>query len=149
MKFRGLSLALVLPLATMAGHVVASDYGTPEEARAMLESTVAMLQADKVGTLAMINAGEIMDRDLYPYCGGPDGMFTAHPNPDLLGRSLRELQDKEGTAFGETLYAEAAEGEIAEVSYMWPRPGETDPVQKVAYVTMVDDQVCAVGFYQE
>lgn len=142
-------MALAVPLVAMAGHGLASDYGTPEEARAMLESTVAMLQADKVGTLAMINAGEIMDRDLYPYCGGPDGMFTAHPNQELLGRSLRDLEDKEGTAFGEALYAEAAEGDIAEVPYMWPRPGETEPVQKVAYVTQVDDQVCAVGYYED
>jgi hypothetical protein len=32
---------------------------------------------------------------------------------------------------------------------MWPRPGEDEPVQKVAYVTKVDDQVCGVGYYQE
>jgi hypothetical protein len=31
---------------------------------------------------------------------------------------------------------------------MWPRPGQTDPVQKVVYVTKVGDQVCAVGYYQ-
>jgi hypothetical protein len=31
---------------------------------------------------------------------------------------------------------------------MWPRPGATEPVQKVSYVTKVGDQVCAVGYYK-
>jgi hypothetical protein len=31
---------------------------------------------------------------------------------------------------------------------MWPRPGTTDPVQKVSFVTKVGDQVCAVGYYK-
>ena len=31
---------------------------------------------------------------------------------------------------------------------MWPRPGQTENVKKVAYVTKVGDQVCAVGYYQ-
>lgn len=30
---------------------------------------------------------------------------------------------------------------------MWPRPNETEPVQKIAYFTKVGDQVCAVGYY--
>jgi hypothetical protein len=32
---------------------------------------------------------------------------------------------------------------------MWPRPGGTDPVQKVAYVTKIGDQVSAVGYYKQ
>jgi hypothetical protein len=31
---------------------------------------------------------------------------------------------------------------------MWPRPGETEPIQKSSYVTRVDDLVCAVGYYE-
>jgi hypothetical protein len=31
---------------------------------------------------------------------------------------------------------------------MWPRPGTTDPVQKISYVTKIGDQVCAVGYYK-
>ena len=84
--------------------------------------------------------------DDYPYCGGPDGNFTAHPK--LVGKSLKELKDKAGRALGEEIYAEAKEGVIAEVNYMWPRPDQTEPVQKVACFTKVGDQVCAVGYYK-
>jgi hypothetical protein len=43
----------------------------------------------------------------------------------------------------------AQSSKIAEVSYMFPRPGpDKRPVQKVAYVTKVGDQVCLVGYYK-
>ncbi|MBI5069627.1 MAG: hypothetical protein HZB56_15435 [Deltaproteobacteria bacterium] len=42
----------------------------------------------------------------------------------------------------------AQEGKTAQVDYVWPRPGETEPVAKTSYVTRVGDQVCAVGHYR-
>jgi signal transduction histidine kinase len=144
-----------LPIVAAAALVLsggvawaAGEYGTPAEAKAMLEKAVAAIQADQAQALEMFTKGEggFKDRDLYPYCGGPDGVFTAHPS--LAGKSLMDLKDKNGKALGQEVYAAAKEGEIAEVSYVWPRPGESDPVQKVAYVTKVGDQVCAVGYYQ-
>lgn len=122
--------------------------GTPAAAKAMLERVVVALKADKARALVMFTKGEggFMDGDLYPYCGGPDGYFTAHPT--LLGMSLKGLKDKDGKPLGKELYAVAEEGRISEVSYLWPRPGQTDPVEKVAYVTRIGDQVCAVGYYK-
>lgn len=141
--------ALPLLFALATGAAFASDYGTPEEAQAMLERAVAAVEADQEAALASFVAGEpeYKEKDLYVYCGGPDGNFTAHPS--LVGKSLKELKDKAGNALGEEIYANAKTGEITEVSYMWPRPEETDPVEKVAYVTMVGDQICAVGYYKQ
>lgn len=136
-------------LATGLGSAMAAEeYGTPAEAKAMLEKAVAAVKQDKSAALEMFSNGEggFKEKDLYPYCGGPDGNFTAHPS--LVGKSLKDLKDKAGKAFGEEIYAEAEVGKITEVPYMWPRPGETEPVQKVAYVTEVEDQVCAVGYYK-
>jgi signal transduction histidine kinase len=130
------------------GTAAAAEYGTPAEAKAMLEKAVAAVKADKPKALAMFTKGEggFKDRDLYPYCGGPDGNFTAHPT--LVGKSLKDLKDKAGKPLGEEVYAKAKDGSIAEVAYVWPRPGQTDPVAKVAFVTKVSDQVCAVGYYK-
>ncbi len=141
-------LALALPAILLAGSVWAADYGTPAEAKAMLEKVVAGMKKDKAKTLEEINKGEagFKDRDLYPYCGGPDGKFTAHPK--LVGQSLKDLKDKAGKALGEEVYKVAQEGKISEVTYMWPRPGEDKPVEKVAYVTKIGDEVCAVGYYK-
>ncbi|GAM10323.1 hypothetical protein OR1_02612 [Geobacter sp. OR-1] len=128
--------------------VFAGNFGTAGEAKAMLEKSVAALKANKAEALAKFSKGEggFKDRDLYPFCGGPDGIFTAHPS--LVGKSLKDLKDKAGKPLGKEIYAAAKEGAIAEVSYMWPRPGTTEPVQKQSYVTKVGDQVCAVGYYK-
>ncbi len=145
--FAKLTLALAI-LAAAATARAAGDFGTPQEAKAMLEKAVAALKADKAGALQKFTKGEggFKDRDLYPFCGGADDLFTAHPT--LVGKSLRDLKDKAGKPLGEEIYKTAKEGQIGEVSYMWPRPGTQDPVQKVSYVTKVGDQVCAVGYYK-
>jgi len=144
----------LLLLATMVGALTASaawaagEFGTADEAKAMLTKASAAVKADKAAALAQFAKGEggFKDRDLYPFCGGPDGTFTAHPT--LTGKSLKDLKDKTGKALGEEIYSTAKEGEIKEVSYMWPRPGQTDPVQKVSFVTKIGDQTCAVGYYK-
>ena len=127
---------------------VAADFGTAAEARSMLDKAMAAVKADKAKALGDFNKGEggFKDRDLYPFCAGPDGNFTAHPA--LAGKSMKELKDKNGKAMGEEMLTVAQEGKVTEVEYMWPRPGATDPVQKISYVTKVGDQVCGVGYYK-
>jgi signal transduction histidine kinase len=126
----------------------AGEFGTSAEAKAMLDKAATAVKANKAEALAKFAKGEggFKDRDLYPFCGGPDGNFTAHPV--LNGKSMKELKDKTGKAIGEEMYKTASEGKVSEVDYLWPRPGATDPVQKVTYVTKVGDQVCGVGYYK-
>lgn len=137
-----------LAASLLAAGLAHADFGTAAEARTMLEKAVTAVKADKAKALGQFAKGEggFKDRDLYPFCGGPDGNFTAHPS--LTGKSLKDLKDKAGKALGAEIYASATEGKIGEVAYMWPRPGSTEPVQKVTYITKVGDQVCAVGYYK-
>jgi signal transduction histidine kinase len=132
----------------VSGPTLAAEYGTAAEAKAMLEKAVAEVKKDKAAALAKFNKGEggFKDRDLYPFCVGPDGNFTAHPT--LSGKSAKDLKDKAGKPIGAEMYSKAQEGKIDELSYMWPRPGGTEPVQKVSYYTKVGDQICAVGYYK-
>jgi len=150
MKKLSFVFAAALSVVAVAGvaTAVAAEFGTAAEAKAMLERAVAAVKADKAKALAMFAKGEggFKDRDLYPFCGGPDGNFTAHPS--LTGKSLKDLKDKAGKPLGQDIYKVAQAGKISEVSYMWPRPGSTEPVQKVTFVTKVGDQVCAVGYYK-
>jgi len=147
---RKLYVTLALPMIyfAWAATALAAEFGTATEAQSMLQRAATAIQADKAKALDMFTkgGGGFKDRDLYPYCGGPDGKFTAHPS--LVGQSLKDLKDKTGKAFGTEIYTVAEVGKIKEVSYMWPRPGQTDPVQKSAFVTKVADQICAVGYYK-
>ena len=140
------ALFVIVAVATLVA--AQAQYGTAAEAKAMLEKAVGAVKANKTKALAEFTKGEggFKDRDLYPFCGGPDGNFTAHPT--LTGKSLKELKDKAGKGLGAEMYKVATEGKISEVSYMWPRPGQTEPVKKELYFTKVGDQICAVGFYK-
>jgi len=140
--------ALSVMVVVGVAAAVAAEYGTSAEAKAMLEKAVAAVKKDKAKALEMFAKGEggFKDRDLYVFCGGPDGNFTAHPK--LTGKSLKNLKDKAGKPLGQEIYQTAQAGKISQVSYMWPRPGSDKPVQKVTYVTKVDDEVCAVGYYK-
>ena len=147
-KFRVTSVVLVLALA--AFPVLAQQSGSAAEAKDMLEKVVSAMKANQAQTIEKINKGEFKKDDLYPYCGGPDGNYSAHgANASLVGQNLKDVKDKSGKPFGQELYKEAQAGKVSEVSYMWPRPGETEPVQKIAYVTKVGDQICAVGYYKQ
>jgi Cache domain len=142
--------AAVLALSPMA-FAQPAKFGTPAEAKAMLEKAVAAVKADKTKALAMFNNGEggFKDRDLQPFCFNKgDGKLVAATNPSLLGTDTRTLKDKTGKAFGEENYKAAIDGKITEVSYMFPRPGETEPAQKTSFLTGVGDLGCGVGYYK-
>jgi signal transduction histidine kinase len=148
---RKLLLTSAIALSVAAGAASATEFGTADEAQAMLEQAIVALEADQAAALAAFNAGEapFKDRDLYVFCGGEDGLFTAHgANASLIGVSMADLNDKAGKPLGASLYDAGIAGEINTVEYMWPRPNEETPVTKVSFVTKVADQTCAVGYYQ-
>jgi signal transduction histidine kinase len=93
------------------------------------------------------------DRDLYPFCFRlADGKYVANPALAVIaGTNTHTLKDATGKVFGEELYAGAQkpEGQVTEVSYMFPRPGTTAPaLPKVSFVTRVGDLGCGVGYYK-
>ena len=133
-----------------SGGALAAEYGTAEEASAMLDRVVVAMKADPVAALAKFNAGnaEFRDRDLYPFCIGADGKTTAHADAAQLGQPVHDLNDVEGKAFGEEILKVSEEGKINEVTYNWPKPGSQEPLPKVSFVTKIADQTCGVGYYK-
>ena len=92
----------------------------------MLERAVAAVKADKPAALKAFTADAdgFKDRDLYVFCGGPDGKTSAHgANPARIGTAFCEVVDKAGKNFGAELCM-AKEGEFSVVEYVWPRPGD-------------------------
>jgi len=148
-----ISAAAVTALAFASAAFAQQQLGTAQEARAMLDRAVAAVKADKLVALARFNKGAdgFKDRDLYPFCFNlSDGKFVAAIE-QLIGTDTRALKDPTGKVFGPELYdaAQKPEGQITEVSYMFPRPGaDTRPVPKVTFVTKAGDLGCGVGYYK-
>ena len=115
----GIRRHLVLS-TTIAG--TEGQFGSKEDARAMLQRAVAAVKENKDEALAKFNKGEdgFKDRDLYVFCANAsDGVLTAHPY--LKGENLKEIVGKKGFPLGQEIMQKATEAEIKEVSYWWPR----------------------------
>ena len=147
--------ATVLAAATMFAAVLmtasagAADYGTAAEASAMLGQAVIEMKADPAAAIEKFNDpdGAFRDRDLYVFCANvSDGVLIAHPK--IIGTDLRTVKDVNGKPFGAEMLDGAREGEITEVSYMWPRPDSEEPVKKNSYVTRLGEHICGVGYYE-
>jgi signal transduction histidine kinase len=133
-----------------AASVPAAQFGTAEEAKAMLERVIAAVKEDKAKALDMFNKGEggFKDRDLYVACAkASDGIVTAHPY--LKGEHLGDIKGKKGYPVGQEMMQKATEGTIREVTYWWPRPGSDKPLEKITFYTKVGDQICSVGYYKD
>ena len=143
--------AVSLIVLCTAASLAAAEFGTLEEAKAMLEKAVAAVKQDKANALDAFNAGEagFKDRDLYVWCANAsDGIMTAHPYGQK-GKQLRDIKGYHGAPFGETIMQDATEAAIKQTTYWWPRPGTDQPLEKTAFYTKVSDQICGVGFYKE
>lgn len=151
------TLGAMLALASVA-FAQKGEFGTAEEAKALLVKAVAAVKADKakgLETIAKVDGG-FRDRDLYPYCFNiSDGTLHPFANPNLkavFGKDYRTLKDPKGFNFGQAIFdmvTKKPEGEINVVGgMMLPKPGpDTTPVAKTVYVTKVGDLGCGVGYY--
>jgi Single Cache domain 2 len=146
------AVLIVSPMAFAQGQ-----FGTADDAKAMLMKAATAMKANKTKTLDLINKGEggFLDRDIYPFCFDlSDGKILAVASNNakqFLGTDIRAIKDATGKIYGPDLHAAAQkpEGQVTEVSYMFPRPGaDKTPVQKVSFVTKVGDLGCGVGFYK-
>jgi hypothetical protein len=121
----------------------AADFGTAEEAKAMLDRVVTALKEDKRKALEDFNDGNggFKDRDLYVLCANaPDGIITASPSSN--GMNLNDFPP------GKNVMKTATEGEVRETTYWWPRPGSIKPLKKHTFYTKVGDQICGVGYWE-
>ncbi len=117
----------------------------------MLKRVVVAIQADEAAALQQFSRGENGFRtiDNYVFCVGPDGVMSAHPNPQLQGTDVRDLHDSTGNRFIATMLSRAKPGQVASIRYLFPHPGGVREFPKVTFYTRAGDQVCGVGVYDD
>lgn len=149
-----LVISVVLPVCMFfSSSVLSNEYGSAQEAKNMLVRAISAMKENKDEALAAFTAGTggFKDRDLYVACfeqGREEGLLTAHGGlATLVGTKATEIIDKKGTNLGNLLDNDT-KGEISTATYWWPRPGETDAVEKESFYSTVGDQNCLVGYYK-
>ena len=148
MRLIGHFAALTLATAAIATPACSQEFGTFAEAKALLERAVVEVRADRVRAFETFNSNHprFRDRDLFVFCfGAEDGKFTAHEA--MVAHDVRDMNDLAGRSFGAKMFAEAREGAISEIAYLWSFPGSTSRVPKRAFVTRVGADVCGVSAY--
>ena len=138
-----LTFSTIATLSVGVMTVQAGEFGTAEEAKTMLDKAVSAVKSDEQKALAMFNKGQggFKDRDLYVLCANAsDGTITASPSSD--GKSLKDF------AAGRKVMETAAEGQVSEITYLWPRPGSLTQLKKHTFYTKVGDQICGVGYWE-
>ena len=148
--FKHLLLCAALTTPALAGGIInsQSEYGTPEEAQAMLTRAIGAVKADKTAAINRFNHNDpsFRDRDLFVFCfNSRDGKLTAHEA--FVGSDVRALVDRAGKHFGGEMFAAPADGHLTEVAYLSTVPGKFSQAPKRAYVARIGDQVCGVSAY--
>ena len=153
MKF--LRNLIILLMAFLSISIIsAEDFGTEEEAKSMLERAVNLVNYDKSYALNVFTerTGGFNFKDLYPFCADDAGMLTGHPFN--IGFDLLKFVDSDGKNVGEEFLKVAEVGKIKKVTYKITYPkdsnmNEEKEYEKVALVTKVSDQICAVGYHKK
>jgi hypothetical protein len=144
-----------LALSWSGASFGAEQFGTAEEAKAMLERAIAALKADETAALKQFNDEknkQFRDRDLYVFCFSlPDGTFTAYESPLLVGANVRELKLPPNDAIGQRAYdaiANAPAESIVIFDYDFPKPGNKKPVPKQSFEVRIGNQACGVSYFK-
>jgi cytochrome c len=151
-----INTAVASALATLLTFTVAlaitQQFGTAEEARAMLDRAAAALKSDEAKALRDFNDTKnklYHDRDLYISCfNTSDGKFTAFPGSGMVGMDVRtfKLGDDPIGQRAFNAVQDTQEGTVSTMDYNFPKAGK--PAVKQSLQTRVGDQGCGVSFYK-
>ncbi|OGR26676.1 MAG: chemotaxis protein [Desulfobacterales bacterium RIFOXYA12_FULL_46_15] len=105
-------------------------------------------EEDKIQIIRKVIEGIRFEADQSGYFFVSRGMtMVAHINPGLLGKDLKDLQDKNGVYLSRSLLEQAKNGG-GFVSYIWDKPGQKD-MPKISYAQMIPgtDYFIGTGVY--
>ena len=136
---RVLKILVIIGLLCSTSKSYSVEFGTEEEAKAMLDRTVNLMKFNELFALEQITegAGGFKIKDLYPLCINAKGILVGHPVN--VGFNLLEFVDSDGKNVGEEFLKVAQENKISKVTYKLARITTEDEkeFEKTALVTKV------------
>lgn len=150
---RFIALLLFASLSITPLHAAPSEYGSKDEAVAMVKRVQDMFKQD--GAEATFKAvsdpatKELHDRDLYPFIYDLTGVSVAHGAiKALIGKNLMDMKDQDGKYFFKEMIGIAKGPGSGWVDYKWPNPVTAKIQDKSAYVEKLgDNYFVGVGVY--
>lgn len=146
-------LAIILTTA-LAWPATASEFGTREEAIAMVKRVQAKFKSE--GADATFKAvsdpadKDFHDRDLYAFVYDMNGRNLAHgARPALIGKTLIDLKDQDGKYLIRDMIDVIKGPGSGWTNYKWPNPLTNKIEDKASYVERMGDYFVGVGVYRQ
>lgn len=123
-----------------AGSLLASSMTPAHNTRADVKAYVdhaAKVVAKSGADCTTFKSADWMSGDWYVFVVGPDDKLLCSANPQLIGKPSTDIVDAKGKNVGRAITTAASRKGGGWVEYVWPRPGQTNPVAKSSYVERV------------
>jgi signal transduction histidine kinase len=150
---RSIAVIVLLGLYGAWPVLAASEYGTKDEAVAMVRRVQAMFNEDGVdATFKAVSdpkTREFHDRDLYPFIIDMTGRCVAHgARPALIGKNLIDLKDQDGRFLIRQMIEIAAVAGSGWIDYKWPNPLTNKIEEKASFIEKLGEgYFVGVGVY--
>jgi cytochrome c len=148
-----LLLAVLMLASSLARPGFAAEFGTREEAIAMVKRVQQKFAAEGADATfnAITNTDEFRDRDLYPFVYTLDGWSVAHgANAKMVGRLWISTKDQDGNYLIRQMVGITTTGPgTGWVDYKWPHPLTHKIQDKSAYIEKLGEKhFVGVGIYK-
>lgn len=140
----------VLSVVFLSTVVMATEYGSREQAMAMAEKAVALIEEVGIEDARMsfeTPTGEWHDRDLYVFVYDSTGTVLAHgAKSAMVGRNLYKLSDIDGVKIIQEFLL-INPGQTGWVNYKWQNPMTKAIDKKSSYIIRQNDYLVGVGIH--
>ena len=142
--------AIVVILIACFAALTWAEGATKEEVVAKCEAAANLVKEKGVEPASQAigdKEGPYVWKDTYVFLMDLDGKMIAHPiKPELTERdTLVEVKDTDGKPLFVEFIEVAGKKGTGWVDYMWPKPGEENPVAKSTYIYRVEGTPFFVG----
>ena len=146
-------IAFAIATLTMIAPAIAVEFGTKEEAIAMVKRVQEQFKKDgpelTFKAVSDKSVKEFHDRDLYPFIYGMNGLNVAHgARPALIGKDLIDLKDQDGKYLIREMIKIAEDPGSGWVDYKWPNPITNKIEDKSSYIEKMGNYFVGVGIYK-
>jgi signal transduction histidine kinase len=151
---RLIAFFVISALSIMPLHAAGAEFGTKDEAVAMVKRVQEMFKKD--GAAATFKAvsdpstKQFHDRDLYPFVYDMSGRCVAHgARPALIGKNLIDIKDQDGKYLIREMVELSKGAGSGWIDYKWPNPQTNKIEDKSSYVEKMGDYFVGVGVYRQ
>jgi cytochrome c len=148
------ALMLIASLSAFACPSAAAEFGTKEEAIAMVKRVQERFKKDGADVtfkaVSDPSTKDFHDRDLYPFIYDLNGLNVAHgARPALIGKNLIGLKDQDGVYLIQDMVKIANASGNGWVNYKWPNPLTNKIEDKTSYIEKMGNYFVGVGAYRQ